>query len=272
MNRDKTLHEELQNIYVWLVVLKEVINFTKIHHTLKEQAKEFAQSALRIIKKIAAVFLTVSILSVVLLRFINPPFTWLMLIRAAEQWHDGRSVRIQKKWKDLKDISPHIPLAFIAAEDQRFTEHFGFDFESIENAYENNNKPNRKRILGASTISQQTAKNLFLWPQRSWFRKALEVYFTLLIELLWSKERILEVYVNIVETGDGYYGVEAASLKYFNRSADKVSRQQAALLAAALPNPLKRNPKNPSKELLQRQKEILKQMDNIGKISLQMYP
>jgi monofunctional biosynthetic peptidoglycan transglycosylase len=171
-----------------------------------------------------------------------------------------------KKWKDLDEISPALPTAVVASEDQLFLEHWGFDFKSIEKAYENNQKKKRKTVRGASTISQQVAKNVFLWPGRSWVRKGLEVYFTVLIEILWDKKRIIEVYLNVIETGDGIYGAEAAARKYFKRSANKLSRNQCALIAAILPNPLKYSATKPSAYIKKRQQWILRNMDYIGEL------
>lgn len=158
----------------------------------------------------------------------------------------------------MERISENLQLAVVCAEDQNFPTHTGFDFEAIEKALEHNKKG--KRMRGASTISQQCAKNLFLWPQRSWLRKGLEAYFTVLIELIWSKERILEVYLNIIELGDGIYGAEAASQEFFKIPAEKLNRPQAALLAAVLPNPLEYSVARPSAYVRSRQGWILVQM------------
>ena len=163
-------------------------------------------------------------------------------------------------------MSSALPTAVVASEDQLFLEHWGFDFKSIEKAYENNQKKKRRTIRGASTISQQVAKNVFLWPGRSWVRKGLEVYFTVLIEILWDKKRIVEVYLNVAEMGDGIYGVEAASRKYFKRGANKISRSQAALIAAILPNPLKYSATKPTAYIKKRQQWILRNMDYIGEL------
>ncbi len=159
-------------------------------------------------------------------------------------------------------ISPHVFNAFVAAEDQKFYNHHGFDWESMRKAYESNKKG--KKIRGGSTISQQTAKNVFLWPKRSWLRKGFEAYFTFCIELVWSKKRILTVYANIVELGPGVYGVDAAAQHYFNKKAENLNREQAALLAAVLPAPLKYSVKNPGPYMRKRQQWILRQMRNIN--------
>lgn len=187
-----------------------------------------------------------------------------MVIRVVEQtWH-GETIRLQKKWIALDDMSDNLPLAVMASEDNLFMEHSGFDFKSIEKAQEYNAKKHGKKVRGASTISQQTAKNVFLWPQRSWVRKGLEVYFTGLIEIIWGKKRIMEVYLNVIETGKGIYGVEAASQHFFGKSASKISRGEAALIAAVLPNPLKWSPASPTSYIRGRQQWILWNMNNIG--------
>lgn len=219
------------------------------------------------IKRIVLIFFISSISVTILYRFINPPVTFLMILRVFEQWGNGKEAKMTKKWKDLDEISPSLATAVVASEDQLFLEHWGFDFKSIEKAYENNQKKKRRTIRGASTISQQVAKNVFLWPGRSWIRKGLEVYFTVLIEVLWDKERIMEVYLNVVEMGDGIYGAEAASRKYFKRSAHKLSRNQSALIAAILPNPLTYSATTPSPYIKKRQQWILRNMDYIGELN-----
>ena len=189
-----------------------------------------------------------------------------MLIRLVGQAYNGQTIKLKKEWISLDEMSTSLPQAVVAAEDNMFIEHSGFDFEAIQKAKEYNQKKKGKKVRGASTISQQTAKNVFLWPQRSWIRKGLEVYFTVLIEFIWGKKRIMEVYLNVIETGKGIYGVEAASQQYFGKSAGKITRSQAALIAAILPNPLKWNPASPTEYLLGRQQWILWNMNNIGKI------
>lgn len=206
-----------------------------------------------------------SIVCTILLRFIPVYFTPLMLIRSVQQAVDEkREVRIQKDWEPIENISPNMANAVIAAEDQLFFTHYGFDFKAMQKAMQKNKKG--KKIKGASTISQQTAKNVFLFPARTYFRKALEAYFTLLIEIFWSKERILEVYMNVVELGDGIYGVEAASQYYFKHSAKTLSQAEAALLAAVLPGPLKYKVNAPSGYIKKRQNWILRQMNNLGNV------
>jgi len=191
--------------------------------------------------------------------FLPVPATPLMFVRMFEQMGDSqRDVRWEKDWVPLSEISPQLQLAVVCSEDQEFLEHEGFDFEAIEKAYKYNKSHKKKR--GASTISQQTAKNVFLWPARSWLRKGLEVYFTFLIEMIWSKERIMAAYLNVIEFGDGIYGAEAASRRYFGKSAKDINRQEAALLAAVLPSPLRYSATNPQPNVREKQQWILSQM------------
>jgi len=212
----------------------------------------------RFILKAFIWFLIISICSVILLRWIPIPVTPLMLIRCAEQIVDGKKLKLKKDWEPLENISPNLQLAVVCSEDQNFIHHYGFDMQAIEKAMEHNEKHKRKR--GASTISQQTAKNVFLWPSRSWVRKGLEVYFTFLIETLWSKERIMEVYLNVIETGNGIYGAQAAAKIFFNKDAKKLSAAESALIAAVLPNPRKFSAANPSGYIRNRQGWIVHQM------------
>lgn len=217
---------------------------------------------LRWIRFIVVFFLIFTIAAVILFRFVPPPCTPLMAIRYILAYTGGAEPKLEKTWKPLEKISPRLVEAVIASEDQMFPDHWGFDFDAILSAFSRNEHGKRK--LGASTISQQTAKNLFLWPDRSWTRKALEAYFTMLLEVLWNKHRILEVYLNIIEMGDGIYGAEAAAHKYFGSSAADLDRNQAALLAAILPNPRAWSPDRPSPYLIRRQSWILRQMDHRG--------
>ena len=189
----------------------------------------------KIIIRAVVGFLVLSILATVLYRFVPVPFTPLMIIRCVEQKQDGKSMKLSKSWKSLDDISSNLALAVVCSEDQNFLMHYGFDFEALKKAMLNNEK--HKRIRGGSTISQQTAKNVFLWNGRNYIRKGFEAYFTLLIETCWSKERIMEVYLNVIEFGDGLYGAEAASQHYFKKPAAKLSKEEAAVLASLLPNP-----------------------------------
>jgi len=212
------------------------------------------------------VYFISSVLFVLLYAFVNPPVTPLMVIRSFQQMFSGEKMVLKKDWVPIREISPSLQLAVVASEDNRFLEHHGFDFEAIEKAKDFNEKKKGKKMRGASTISQQTAKNVFLWPQRSWIRKGLEAWFTVLIELVWSKERIMEVYLNVIETGKGIYGAEKASQIYFNKPASKLTASEAALLAAILPNPLKWSPAKPTRYLFSRQQWILWNMGNIGKL------
>ena len=203
-------------------------------------------------------FFAITILWVVVYRFVNPPVTWLMIQRGLERKADGKPWKIQKQWKDIDELSSNLKKAAIGGEDANFLTHFGFDVQAIEQAYKKNQAGSR--IRGGSTITQQVAKNVFLWPGRSWIRKGFEAYFTVLIEVLWSKERIMEVYLNVIEMGDGIYGAEAASQKYFGRSAENLTRRQAALIVAVLPNPLKWSPADPSRYINRRQNLIQRNM------------
>ncbi|MDD2191574.1 MAG: monofunctional biosynthetic peptidoglycan transglycosylase [Bacteroidales bacterium] len=200
-------------------------------------------------------------------KFINPPFTILMLQRTVEQsLSSERDVRLKKDWVSIDEVSPNMIKAVIASEDNLFTKHNGFDKKAIERAIEHNKKG--KKVRGASTITQQTAKNVFLWNGRNWVRKGLETYYTLIIEAFWSKERIMEVYLNVIEFGDGIYGVEAASQTFFNKSAKNLTKREAALLASVLPSPLKRNAGKPTPWLNQRANRVMYLMDRHGRIRL----
>ncbi len=220
----------------------------------------------KFIKYFLIIYFGSSLFFVVLFRFVNPPVTPLMLIRSAGQLKESVGMKMKKNWVALDKISPNLPLAVVASEDNLFSEHHGFDLKSIEKARKYNERKKGKRIKGASTISQQTAKNVFLWPGRSWLRKGLEVYFTLFIEFVWGKERIMEVYLNVIETGNGIYGAEAAARSYFGKPAASLGRGEAALIAAILPNPRKWNPLSPTPYLRGRQQWILWNMNNIGKV------
>lgn len=210
-------------------------------------------------------FLASTILSVVALRFIPVWFTPLMFIRCYEQAKEGRELRMSHHWVSLDEMSESMPVAVMASEDVNFLSHHGFDFKAIEHAAMRNIKHPEKRKMGASTISQQTAKNVFLWPGRSWLRKGFEVYFTTLIEVMWTKERIMEVYLNSIEMGDGIYGAEAVAQQHFRTTASQLSRQQCALIAVTLPSPLRFNSARPTPYLLKRQKRILHEMSFLEK-------
>ncbi|MDG1276227.1 MAG: monofunctional biosynthetic peptidoglycan transglycosylase [Algoriphagus sp.] len=219
----------------------------------------------RLIWKSALYFFLLSIGFTILYRFVPVPITLLMVIRLFEQAFDeNKEVRLKKDWVPFSEISKNAPQAVYASEDQKFLDHKGFDFEAMEKAWENNKKG--KRVKGASTITQQTVKNVFLWPGRSYLRKGLEAYFTVLVELIWSKERIMEVYLNVIEMGDGIYGIEAASQTYYKKPAAKLNRNQAAMIAAVLPNPRRWNPTKPTPYIIGRQAWILRQMNNLAPI------
>ena len=214
----------------------------------------------KILKWIVVAFLASTILSVIFYRFVPVVLTPTMLIRCAQQLTEGKELKLSHHWVPLERISVDMPTAVMASEDARFLDHHGFDFNAIVSAAERNRKHPEKRKLGASTISQQTAKNIFLWPGRSWVRKGFEVYFTVLIELMWSKERIMEVYLNSIEMGNGIYGADAVAEWHFNTQASKLTRAQCALIAASLPNPRRFNSAKPSAYMLKRQSRILHEM------------
>ena len=227
----------------------------------------------RLIKKIlkwivVAVFAS-TILSVVIYRFLPVWVTPLMVIRCYEQLTEGRDLKLSHDWEPLSEMSPSLPVAVIASEDAHFMDHHGFDYEAIEHAAKRNREHPEKRKLGASTISQQTAKNVFLWPGRSWVRKGFEAYFTTLIELLWSKQRIMEVYLNSIEMGEGIYGAQAVAEEHFHKDAKDLTRSECALIAATLPNPRKYSSKSPSAYMLKRQSRILKEMKYVGKFPME---
>ena len=212
------------------------------------------------------VFFASTILSVVALRFLPVYFTPLMFIRCYEQIGEGKSLKLKHHWVSLDKISPSLPMAVMASEDAKFLQHHGFDYQAIEHAAKRNKEHPEKRKLGASTISQQTAKNVFLWPGRSWVRKGFEVYFTALIELMWSKQRIMEVYLNSIEMGDGIYGADAVAEEHFNTDALSLSKAQCALIAATLPNPRKFSSKHPSAYMLKRQARIMHEMNYVDRL------
>ncbi len=216
----------------------------------------------RFVKLFTILFIGITIFWVILYRFINPPVTWLMLTRGFEQKADGKPWKIDKQWRDFDDIADPMKRAAVAAEDQTFLENHGFDFNAIEKAIQKNSRSNK--LIGGSTISQQTAKNVFLWPGRSYVRKGFEAYFTLLIEIFWSKRRIMEVYLNVIEMGDGIYGVNAAAQAYFHKDAFDLTRSQAAAIASIFPSPLKWSATNPTDYVRHRQYLIMKNMRRLG--------
>jgi monofunctional biosynthetic peptidoglycan transglycosylase len=204
-------------------------------------------------------FFILSIISVIIYRWLPVPITPLMMIRCIEQKMDNKKMTMEHDWVSLDQISPKLQLAVVCSEDQNYLKHFGFDWGAIEKAMKGNEEG--KRFRGGSTITQQTAKNVFLWPGRSYIRKAFEAWFALLIEIFWSKERIMEVYLNSIEMGPGIYGAEAASKFWFNKSANKLSKDQAAAIAAILPNPLKFKA-NPASAYISKRKVWINQQMN----------
>lgn len=210
-----------------------------------------------IIKWMVVAFFVTTIFSVIIYKYVPVYVTPLMVIRTVSS-----SESIHHKWISLEDMPKDIVKAVIASEDAHFLSHNGFDFKAIKQAIEHNKK-NNKTKRGASTISQQTAKNVFLWPSRSWLRKGLEAYFTVLIELFWDKQRIIEVYLNSIEMGNGIYGIAAVADKHFDKEPEKLTKRQCALIAATLPNPIKFNSAAPSPYMRKRQRVILREMNSV---------
>ena len=214
----------------------------------------------RRVKRVLLVLIIAQFVYIILLKWVNPPVTVTEISSWLSLW--GTDKTLQKTWVNYDEISQHAKLAVIASEDQLFTDHNGFDFKSIEKAMKHNQKS--KKIKGASTISQQVAKNVFLWQGRSWFRKGLEVYFTFMIENIWGKQRILEVYLNVAQMGEGVFGIEAASQLNYHKSAATLNREEAAMIAACLPNPIKYTINPPARITAYRQRKILVQMRNLA--------
>lgn len=211
----------------------------KTNTTKTRGKKRIGRKIFKFISYFILGFFIFSILITIAYRFINPSITILMVRRSIEQsFSDKRDFRFKKDWVDLDEISPNMVRAVVSTEDNLFYRHNGFDWKAIERAIDHNKVSKRKR--GASTISQQTAKNVFLWPGRDWVRKGLETYYTVLIEFFWSKDRIMEVYLNVIEFGDGIYGIEAASKHYYGKSAKRLNYTEAKKLARLLPSPIKR--------------------------------
>lgn len=222
------------------------------------------KKAFRIIGKIALWFFVISILSVFVFKWVPVPSTPLMVTRAIDNKLDGNDMICSHDWVPLEEISTNLQKAVIASEDANFLTHHGFDFKAIQKAMESNEKG--KKLKGGSTISQQTAKNVFLWQGRSYLRKGLEAYFTVLIELIWGKERIMEVYLNSIEMGNGVYGAEAASKYWYRKSAINLTKKEAAGIAAILPNPRKFTATNSSSYINRRKGRIVKHMNYVGKL------
>ena len=215
----------------------------------------------RWVRNLLIFFFTSTILAVVILKYVPVYVTPLMLIRACEQVADGESPTIKHEWVPLEKINHNLPQAVMASEDNLFLKHSGFDLEQIQKAQIEAQEGKRQR--GASTISQQTARNVFLWQHRSWFRKGLEAYFTFLIETIWGKERIMEVYLNSIEMGKGIYGAKAVAEANFGTTPDKLTKDQCAYIAVSLPNPLKRDSGHPTAKMRQMHNTVLKRMNQI---------
>ena len=232
--------------------------FSKKSNKNKSLLRRFISKLL----KYAIIFFILSLFLVLPLRWINPPTSAFMIQYRLNAWyHKAKGATLQYKWVKWDQISPNASLAVLAAEDQKFLDHNGFDIEAINEAWQKNQ--HSKQVRGASTISQQVAKNLYLWPGKSFFRKGLEAYLTLLIEILWPKQRIMEVYLNIAEFGDGIYGVEVAGKKFFKHPAKHLTKFECALLAAVLPSPIHMRVDRPSEYVLKRQTWILREMDQL---------
>ena len=209
-------------------------------------------------------FFGLSIVSVILFKWVPIPFTPLMVTRIVEFKLDGGDAIYSHDWVPLEEISPNLQKAVIASEDGNFLKHSGFDFKAMQKAYKSNKKG--KKLKGGSTISQQTAKNVFLWQGRSYLRKGLEAYFTVLIELIWGKERIMEVYLNSIEMGNGVYGAQAAARHWYSTTAQDLTSKEAAGIAAILPNPRKYKASNSSSFISHRKEKIMRVMRHVGKI------
>lgn len=220
---------------------------------------------LRLVKKIILWFFIISIGLVILFKWIPVPFTYTMLSRSIHMMLDGEKVVWKHNWVSLNNMSPYLPQAVIASEDNLFTTHYGFDIEAMQKAYKHNLKG--RKIKGGSTISQQTAKNVFLWQGRNYIRKGLEAYFTGLIEIFWSKKRIMEVYLNSIEMGKGVYGAEAAAQYWYHKPAKRLTQQEAAGIAAILPNPRKFKASNSSAYINRRKVRIQNLMWKMGPVN-----
>jgi monofunctional biosynthetic peptidoglycan transglycosylase len=234
----------------------------KVHSATK---KTFFQKLKTFIWKVMLWFFGISIFLVIVFKWIPVPFTPLMLTRVVESKLDGKEAIFSHDWEPIENISMNLQKAVIASEDGTFMNHNGFDFEAMQKAFKNNNKG--RRLKGGSTISQQTAKNVFLWQGRSYIRKGLEAYFTFLIELVWGKERIMEVYLNSIEMGNGVYGAKAAANHWYGKKdATSFTPQEAAGIAAILPNPRKYKATNSSSYINRRKAKIVRVMRYVGKL------
>lgn len=233
--------------------------------TKKKENLTFWGKVKKFLFKLFIWFNVISIALVILFKFVPVPFTPLMIVRAFEHKADGKEMVCSHDWVPLEDISMNLQKAVVASEDGMFMKHNGFDFSAMNKAMNSNLKG--KKLKGGSTISQQTAKNVFLWQGRSYFRKALEAYYTVLIELIWGKKRIMEVYLNSIEMGDGVYGAEAASRHWFHKSAKNLTKYEAASIAAILPSPRKYKAINSSAYVERRKSKTLRVMRHVGKLN-----
>ncbi|WP_304197527.1 monofunctional biosynthetic peptidoglycan transglycosylase [Flavobacterium alvei] len=241
------------------------ITSKKTKKPAKKDAGTFRSKVSRFLFKAMLWFFGVSIFLVVLFKFVPVPFTPLMVIRTIENKLAGKENYYSHDWEPIENISLNLQKAVIASEDGTFLSHHGFDFTAMQKAYKNNERG--RRIKGGSTISQQTAKNVFLWQGRSYLRKGLEAYFTILIELIWGKERIMEVYLNSIEMGNGIYGAQAATQHWYRKDAKSLTKIQAAGIAAILPNPRKYSATSSSSYINRRKDKIVRIMRHIGKIN-----
>ena len=251
--------KDTKNLYFCSLKIDKIIVMAKKKSAPAGKKRGFFFKFFKIMGITLLVLFVLSILTTLLYRWVNPPVTPLMVIRKVQYGYS-----IEKEWRDLDHISKNMVQCAVASEDNRFLGHKGFDMAAIDRAIEEREKGIRKR--GASTISQQTAKNVFLWPKSSWVRKGCEVYFTFLIEHIWGKERIMEVYLNVIEMGPGIYGAEAAAQHYFHTTADRLTLRQAALITACYPSPLHRNPARPTPYLNKRAAQIMALSSKVGRI------
>lgn len=236
----------------------------KARQPLKKEPTSFMSKLTRFLFKLLLWFFGLSLFFVVLFKFVPVPFTPLMVIRAIENKVSGKEVFFSHDWEPIENISMNLQKAVIASEDGTFVKHNGFDFIAMQKAYKSNERG--RRIKGGSTISQQTAKNVFLWQGRSYVRKGLEAYFTVLIEIIWGKERIMEVYLNSIEMGNGVYGAQAAAEHWYRKEASGLTPKQAAGIAAILPNPRKYAATSSSSYINRRKAKIVRVMRTVGKI------
>ncbi|GAA5078153.1 monofunctional biosynthetic peptidoglycan transglycosylase [Lysobacter panacisoli] len=234
-----------------------------VNENLEQARPKRRRRWLRWLLAMPLLFVVASVVQVATLRFVDPAFSAFMVSRQLEAFGEGDwGFRIAYDWRDLDEMSSNVPLAMIASEDQNFAEHFGFDLKAIEKARKNNARG--RKVRGGSTISQQTAKNLFLWSGRSYVRKGIEAWYTLLIEALWPKHRIIEVYANIAEFGDGVYGAQAAARTFYRKDADRLTASEAARMAAVLPSPRRYSISRPGPYVQRRSQAIQRQMRSIG--------